>query len=95
MTDKKRKKEYKELFEAVRAIFIERDPMGFIAGGSPKDEYDAEVGKILPALKECSSEDDVRKVIQRIFQKQFDVKATTGLDEIANEIYRIYSIRQK
>ena len=54
MAKNKRKKEYKELYNGVREIFIRTDPMGLIEGGSPNDEYDSEVSKILPELKHCN-----------------------------------------
>ena len=90
MADMSSKKEYKELFKTIRLIFIGKDPMGFISGGSPQDEYDTEVSKILPALKDCKSVHDIQNVIIRVFEEQFDVKAISGFNDIANEIYQIY-----
>ncbi len=37
------------------------------------DEYEPEVGTILPRLRTCRSEDDVRQVVHEEFVKWFDV----------------------
>ncbi len=91
MAKNKRKKEYKELYNGVREIFIRTDPMGLIEGGSPNDEYDSEVSKILPELKHCNDMGDLQSIILNVFKDQFDVKATSDdFYDIADEIFQLY-----
>ena len=66
--------EYSELFASVSAILFECDPIG-INFDDNTDEYDAEAGSIIPRLRECSSEDDVRRVIHEEFIKWFSETA--------------------
>ena len=64
------KKRYGELFAEVSAILYRHDPIG-IASGAPSDEYDPEVGTILPRLKECRSEQDAQNVVFEEFGRWF------------------------
>ena len=56
------KAEFGPLFEEVSAILFRHDPM-HINHGSNTDEYDPEVGTILPRLKQCRSAQEVQKVV--------------------------------
>lgn len=47
----KLKAEYGELFDAIAALLFRHDPISIAAAGAPKDEYEPEVGTILPRLK--------------------------------------------
>ena len=65
------KRQFKTLRQRVAAILIEEDPIGLTAMGSPSDEYDAEVGTILPRVKEASSVDGLRRIIHQEFVHWF------------------------
>jgi hypothetical protein len=52
---------YRDLFDGVSAILFRRDPMG-INVVKNTDEYDPEVGTILPHLRTCETQADVRRV---------------------------------
>ena len=82
--------QYKELFATVEAILFAHDPLG-INFEDNTDEYDLEVGTILPRLKECRSAEDVATVVHQEFVRWFDGEDTAGSIEgyraAANEIW--------
>ncbi|MES1180460.1 MAG: hypothetical protein ABUL66_01215, partial [Verrucomicrobiota bacterium] len=61
---------YSELFDATAALLFRLDPIG-INYDTNTDEYEPEVGTILPRLKDCRSEDDVCRVIHEEFARWF------------------------
>jgi hypothetical protein len=65
------KAKYRRLFEAVSEILFRNDPIG-INFESNTDEYEPEVGTILPRLRSCASASDVRTVIYQEFVRWFD-----------------------
>ena len=58
------KAKFGPLFDEVSAILFRHDPM-HINYGSNTDEYDPEVGTILPRLKQCRSARDVQESSMR------------------------------
>lgn len=86
------RREYRELFEAVSAILLEADPVG-IHFGSNTDEYDPEVGTILPRLGSCSSPEDVRRVISEELLRWFGAGSyeAAALDPIAEQVWAAWS----
>jgi hypothetical protein len=64
--------EFGPLFQEVSAILFHHDPMRINAGFN-SDEYDPEVGTILPRLKECRSARDVQKVVYEEFAQWFGI----------------------
>jgi hypothetical protein len=66
------KRKYKSLFERVSRLLFEIDPIG-INFGSNKDEYDPEVGTILPRLESARSQDDVKTIVQEEFHRWFEL----------------------
>ena len=83
------KAKYGELFEVVSEILFRNDPMG-INFEFNTDEYEPEVGTILPRLKDCSSTSDAVKVIHQEFVCWFDPEIA-GTEEnykiVAQEIW--------
>ena len=45
------KRQFAALREAVSRALRDADPIGLIEGGAPVDEYDPEVGTVLPRLR--------------------------------------------
>lgn len=88
------KQEYAQLFEDVSRIMVHHDQIGLISLGAPKDEYEPEVGTILPRLKEANSIDDVRRIIHQEFAFWFG-NGTTGLESryqaIAEDVWRMWN----
>jgi hypothetical protein len=63
-------------FNALRAVVIEAlreaDPMRLLKIGAPADEYDPEIGTILPRLRTASSAGDVQAILHEEFIRWFD-----------------------
>ena len=77
------RQQYPELFQEVNRLIFEADPIG-INFGHNTDEYEPEVGTIIPRLKSCESPSDVRKVIHEEFVRWFDGELSVdsrGVDE--------------
>jgi hypothetical protein len=61
---------YPALFSEVSAILFDLDPIG-ISFEDNRDEYDAEVGTILPRLETCVTAESVRSVVYQEFIRWF------------------------
>src|SRR5476649_186019 len=72
--------QYGELFDALSNLLFELDPIS-INFETNTDEYEPEVGTIIPRLTHAESEADVRKIVHEEFCKWFDSK-TTGQSKI-------------
>ena len=85
MTRAERQTSLKEAYGApyahVSRLVREADPIGLIAIGTPKDEYDIEVGTILPRLHEATSARDVQRIVHEEFVHWFSAE-TAGPPEI-------------
>jgi hypothetical protein len=65
------RREYRPLRNAVAAVIARADPVNLLALGAPGDEYDGEVGAILPQLPRAGSEADVLTIIRGEFVRRF------------------------
>jgi hypothetical protein len=65
------RREYRPLQNAVAAVIAKADPVNLLALGAPGDEYDGEVGAILPQLPRARNQDDVRSIIRGEFVRRF------------------------
>jgi len=83
------KAEYRWLFDEVAALLFRHDPVGINCEDNT-DEYEPEVGTILPRLRSCHSPDDVCRMVHQEFVRWFDAD-TAGPEErfarIAAEIW--------
>src|ERR1700721_2768809 len=91
------KRKYKVLFADTSALLFRLDPIG-INFEDNTDEYDPEVGTILPRLSRCQSSNEVRKVVFAGFCKWFGPE--TAGDEmscsaIAEELWLLWSAHQR
>ncbi len=66
------KQKYGVAYERVSNILFTEDPIA-INFGENTDEYEPEVGTILPRLRDCRSVDDVRRIVHEEFVIWFDV----------------------
>jgi hypothetical protein len=66
-------------YDGLSKILFTEDPVG-INFEENTDEYEPEVGTIIPRLGDCRSVDDVRRIVHEEFVKWFDV-ATAGPPE--------------
>jgi hypothetical protein len=80
------------LFDDVAALLFRHDPVG-INFDKNTDEYEPEAGTILPRLRYCESERDVRRVLHEEFVRWFDA-GTAGPEErytdVASEIWHLW-----
>jgi hypothetical protein len=61
------KRQFTALREAVSQALRNADPIGLIHGGAPLNEYDPEVGTVLPRLRHVTSCGDVQKILHEEF----------------------------
>jgi hypothetical protein len=84
--------QYHEVFEEMSLLLFRHDPVG-INFETNTDEYEPEVGTILPRLKECESAADVQRIVHEEFIRWFD-SGTAGpiasYTKIADEIWQIW-----
>jgi hypothetical protein len=83
------RREYPALFDALSTLLFGADPIG-INYETNTDEYEPEVGTIIPRLKQARSEVDVRRIIHEEFCKWFDVKMAGPIEAyggIASEVW--------
>ena len=85
------KKEYKELFFELQGILFSHDLMG-INFETNTDEYDPELGTILPRLKTAKNTIEVSNLIAEEFEKWFDSEEANKIprsayDSLATEIW--------
>ncbi len=83
------RRKYKELYDEVLEILFRHDPIR-INFGDNTDEYEPEVGTILPRLKEAHSPEELRRIIHQEFIRWFD-ENIAGAEEkythIAQEVW--------
>ena len=81
---------YGELFDATAALLFRLDPIG-INYDTNTDEYEPEVGTILPRLKNCQSQSDVRRIVHEEFVRWFDdAGPQKNYEPIAAELWELW-----
>ena len=84
--------EYGHLFDDVQALLFRHDPVG-INFETNMDEYDPEVGTILPRLRGCTCGADVCRVVHEEFLRWFDADIAGTREHykaIASEIWGLW-----
>ena len=87
------KEAFGELYIQVSRLVREADPIGLIAIGTPKDEYDIEVGTILPRLREATSARDVQGIVHEEFVHWFTAEIAGPLEiyaAVSEEIWKTW-----
>jgi hypothetical protein len=90
---KKTQQKYGGLFQEASMILFRNDPIG-VSSEDNTDEYDPEVGTILPRMPQCSSANEVRRVVFEEFQKWFTPEVAGDemrYEEIAKELWALWS----
>ena len=72
-------KEFAALFDVFTKLLFEADPIG-INFGTNTDEYDPEVGTIIPRLRHANTEDDAAQIIHEEFCRWFDAETAGSID---------------
>ncbi len=65
------KEAYRELYEQLVQILNRHDPIGLANLGAPHDEYEPEVGTIIPRLASAASAKDVTRIVYEEFSRWF------------------------
>ena len=81
---------YGELYFEVSRLLRKADPIRLIIMGAPDDEYDPEVGTILPRLREAGSAADVQRIVHEEFTRWFSADIAgpaTGYGAVSEEIW--------
>ena len=87
---------YGPLFDQVSAALLGDDPMG-IAFETNTDEYEPEVGMILPKLETCRSASEVTSVVHAEFVRWFGGEIAgpeSRYRKVAGEIWRLWTEHQ-
>lgn len=73
----------------VKRIINKHDPLGFLEGGAPEDEYNIEIQGIAARLKNCKSLEDIQKLIFDVFKENFEGSAgdISSYLKIAEDIF--------
>ncbi|MES2321527.1 MAG: hypothetical protein V4633_04635 [Pseudomonadota bacterium] len=86
--------EFHALFEALSKLLFEADPIG-INFETNTDEYEPEVGTIIPRLKHAKSEDDVRLIVYEEFCKWFDVETAGPVEAYGGIASKVWAEWQR
>ena len=81
--------QYGELFDALSKLLFELDPIS-INFETNTDEYDPEVGTIIPRLQHANTKDDVLQIIHEEFCTWFDAETAGPIGayvEIAGKVW--------
>ena len=81
MRDAQTVRSFKATRKAIRGILRRCDPIGLIRLGAPPDEYDPEVGTIMPRLEEATSQLELRRIVHEEFVAWFGA-GTAGAVEL-------------
>ena len=69
MDQKEALRRYRMLVDAVKAAIDAADPIGLRKTGAPGDEYQAEVGTIVPRVTKASDAAEVQKIVLEEFER--------------------------
>ncbi len=82
------------LFESVSAILFKADLIG-INYESNTDEYDPEVGTILPRLSQAKSVHDVEMIVHEEFFRWFGIEESFSVSHyrvVAEQIWKVWNV---
>lgn len=87
------RRQLKGLYEQVARILFDEDPIR-INFESNTDEYEPEVGTILPRLRECGTAEDVRTVVHGEFVRWFGPEIAGPAENYTSAAKRIWDAFQ-
>lgn len=85
---------FKRLYEDVTQILFEEDPIR-INFETNIDEYEPEVGTILPRLRKCATAEEVRTVVHTEFVRLFGPEIAGPAEKYTSAAKRIWDAFQK
>ena len=90
----KLRRQFGQLFDDCVREFYRADPIQ-LAPSVPIDEYDVEVGTVLPRLKECSGPADVQRVLHEEFCRWFNPEIASPSSKYEVLSHRIWALYLK
>ena len=72
----KTRSDYDAALNVVASVINAWDPYSLIEGGSPSDEFEAEVAELVPRIRQIHSEADAAREIASAFANAFDSSFT-------------------
>jgi hypothetical protein len=88
------KRKYRKVFSELTSILAKHDPIGIYFGQVNPDEYEPEVGTIIPRLRDAQSETDCARIIHEEFVSWFGEETVgPGADyrKIAHDVWEAWS----
>jgi hypothetical protein len=80
--------DYDATLDVVAAVINAWDPYSLLEGGSPPDEFDAEIAALVPRIRHIHSEEDAAREIATVFTKAFDPTFTPeACTEVGAQLY--------
>lgn len=61
-----------EAIAVTTAIINDWDPYGLIAGGAPKDEFEAEASRIVAKARDAQTPDALARLVSEVFSSSFE-----------------------
>jgi hypothetical protein len=85
------KAQYGELYSQLVALFYRHDPAG-LAYADNFDEYESEVGTVLPRLGECRSPQDMEQVIRTELRRSLGMifLSNDALGALAADVWSVW-----
>jgi len=87
------RRKYGALFDEISAALFEADPMG-INFVNNTDEYDPEVGTIIPRLAQANTAKDVEVIIHEEFCQWFGLDKSTPKEHLQPVAEKIWDVWQ-
>ncbi len=75
----KTRSDYDAALDIVASVINAWDPYSLLEGGSPPDEFEAEIAALVPRIRHIHSEGDASREIATVFAKAFDTTFTPGI----------------
>jgi hypothetical protein len=83
---------YGAVFEQLRDVLYQHDPLLLGTGGNASDEYGSPMSTILPRLEDCSALEQIGFVLEQEMAKHYPYADFTKTDwaKMASDIQRIW-----
>jgi SAM-dependent methyltransferase len=88
------RREEPRLFAELTELLAEHDPVGLTAIGAPRNEYEAEVGTIIPRLQTASDIHDVHRILVEEFDSWFGSDtpkmSSVEFERVATDVWAVW-----
>jgi SAM-dependent methyltransferase len=88
------RREQPQLFAELTEVLADHDPVGLVGIGAPRDEYEPEVGTIIPRLRGASDAGDVQSVLVEEFDSWFGIDtpkmSAAEFERVAQDVWSLW-----